>query len=306
MSINLDFYTPESIGTLLKPNIPAASAAGLAANLTAADADSKQVYLLVIDVQIDFIHPDGALPIAGAIDDTRRMVDWMYAHAPRISKMGLTLDTHLPIQIFHPAWWVDQNGQHPGGFTPITSADIERGVWRPLYDEAWSRQYVEILEETAKKQLMVWPYHVLLGTPGQALVPAVAEAVAYHTIARQAQPTYVVKGMIPQTENYSAIEPEVKIPEHPQGDVNRALLDEMAQYDKIYVAGQAKSHCLLETVGSMMRHYPPEQISKIRVLTDTMSSVGHPEIDFDAIADEAFSRWAMQGLTLMKTTDGMK
>jgi nicotinamidase/pyrazinamidase len=169
---------------------------------------------------------------------------------------------------------------------------------------------VDILEETAKKQLMVWPYHVLLGTTGHALVPAVAEAVAYHTLARQVQPNYVIKGMIPYTENYSAIEPEVSLPEslqtHPhRAEVNHALLNEMAAYDVIYVTGQAKSHCVLETVGSMIRHYPPEHVQKIHLLTDTMSSVGHPEVDFDAMADDTFAQWQAQGIKLTTTSAGI-
>jgi nicotinamidase-related amidase len=122
------FYHPEQVGTLYTPNIPAATAAGRDANLSPATDDAKRIYLLVVDAQVDFVHPDGALPVSGAVEDTRRLVDWLYAHMGKISKIGLTLDTHLPIQIFHPAWWVDENGQHPAGFTPITSADISNGL----------------------------------------------------------------------------------------------------------------------------------------------------------------------------------
>jgi nicotinamidase/pyrazinamidase len=107
--------------------------------------------------------------------------------------------------------------------------------------------------------------------------------------------------LIPQTENYSAIEPEVNYPDNPQSAVNQALLDEMANYDKIYITGQAKSHCVLETVASMLRHYPAEQISKIHLLTDTMSSVGHPEIDFDGMANAVFADWEKQGVKLVTT-----
>jgi hypothetical protein len=53
----------------------------------------------------------------------------------------------------------------------------------------------------------------------------------------------------------------------------------------------------------MMRYYPPDTIQKIRVLEDAMSSVAHPEIDFDAIANEAFDRFRQNGLMMSKTTD---
>lgn len=296
------YYQPKQIGTLVTPNVADAAAVGRSAGLSNANADGEKTYLLLVDIQIDFIHPDGALYIPGSIDDTRRTVEWIYNNAGRITKIGATLDTHLPIQIFHPPWWVDADGNHPAPYTAITGESIQSGQWHALYEPEWSAQYAEILEEQAKKVLMIWPYHVLLGTPGQALVPALAEAIAYHAAARGAQPEYVVKGLIPKSENYSAIEPEVKVPDHPQGDVNQALLDDMATYDVIYVAGQAKSHCLLETVGSMVRHYPPEIVKKMRVLEDTMSSVQHPEIDFDAMADEAFDRFKANGLTLTTTS----
>jgi nicotinamidase/pyrazinamidase len=295
------FYTSERVGTSYTPNIIEATKAGSQANLSPAQDDQEQIYLLLVDVQVDFVHPDGALPVAGAVEDTRRLIDWMYRNVSQISKIGITLDSHVPIQIFHPAWWVNQAGEHPNGYTAISYQDILDEVWRPIYDVEWSKHYVEVLEKDAKKQLMIWPYHVLLGTVGQTLVPAVAEAVAYHSVGRKIQPNYVIKGLIPQTENYSAIEPEVKYPDHPQSTVNQALLNEMARYDKIYITGQAKSHCVLETVASMLRHYSAEQIGKIHLLTDTMSSVGHPEIDFDGMANAIFADWEKRGVKLVTT-----
>jgi nicotinamidase-related amidase len=150
---------------------------------------------------------------------------------------------------------------------------------------------------------MIWPYHVLIGTPGHNLTPALYEAIAFHTAARHTQPEFLTKGTIPKTEHYSILEPEVKVPEAPLGTVNTDFLGMLSSHDLIYVAGQAKSHCVLETVASMMQHLAPEDITKIRVLTDCASSVAHPEIDFDAMADEAFARFEKDGLTLVKSTD---
>lgn len=56
-------------------------------------------------------------------------------------------------------------------------------------------------------------------------------------------------------------------------------MDDIGAYDLIYIAGQAKSHCVLETVSSMMRYYPLEIVQKMRILEDAMSSVAHPVID---------------------------
>ena len=295
-----DYYTPERIGQLYAPDVAAATTAGTEAHLSPSALDISRIYLLLIDVQVDFVHEDGALAVPGAVEDTRRLVDWIYQHVGEITTIGASLDSHLPFQIFHPAWWIDDEGEHPLPFTEITSADIEAEKWQPLVMPDWSLEYTRHLEEEAKKVLMVWPYHVLIGTPGQSLVPAVYEAIAYHSTARQAQPDMLTKGTIPQTEHYSIMEPEVKV-DMPGGDVNTEFMDKLAEYDLIYVAGQAKSHCVLETVASMMRYYPSETVSKIRLLTDTMSSVVHPDIDFNAVTDETFARFQKNGLMLTTT-----
>ncbi len=54
-----------------------------------------------------------------------------------------------------------------------------------------------------------------------------------------------------------------------------------------------------------MRAYQdrPEEIARWRVLTDCMSSVAHPEIDFDALADSALAGYAARGLHLVESTD---
>lgn len=297
-----EFYTPDRIGQIYVPDVQAATDAGLVAEIKPSSEDTRRVYLLLIDVQVDFVHPDGALSVPGAVDDTRRTVEWLYNHAGEITTIGSSLDSHYPIQIFYGTWWADADGNHPAPYTVITSEQVKSGQWKALYEPEWSADYVEKLEENAKKQLMIWPYHTMIGTPGHALVPALYEAVAYHSAARSTQPNLFTKGTLAKSEYYSAVEPEVKVPEASNGDVNTAFLDELATYDVIYLTGQAKSHCVLETITSMMRYYPPEIVQKMRVIMDGTSSVAHPEIDFEAIANETLNQFAANGLTLTETT----
>lgn len=133
------------------------------------------------------------------------------------------------------------------------------------------------------------------------------EALCYHSAARQSQPLMLSKGFIPQTERYSIFEPEVKVAEHPQGGFNHALLRELESYDLAYLAGQAKSHCVLETVNSVMRALAPrpEGIRRLRILEDGMSSVAVPGIDFDALANEEYQRLRKKGLTFSRTTEAI-
>jgi nicotinamidase-related amidase len=299
-----DFYTPDAVGTLYQPDSNAAVNAGRDAGLSAAADDSERVALLLVDMQVDFVHEDGALYVPGAVEDARRTIEWMYQHAGHITQIVASLDSHLPIQIFSPAWWVDEDHNHPDPMTLIPADDVRNGTWSPLYQNEWSREYVERLEENAKKQLMIWPYHTLIGTPGHNLTPALYEAIAYHSSARQTQPRFEMKGTVPKTEHYSLFEPEVK-GEAGQELLNTDLLDDLATYDAIYVAGQAKSHCVLESVTTMMRYFDaqPDVIEKIHVMMDATSSVESPDVDFEAIAQEQYEQFAEHGLNLTTTEE---
>ncbi len=298
-------FHPERIGTLYSPDITSLVDSGRQAGLSPASGDQRRVVLLLVDPQVDFIHVDGALSVPGAVDDTRRTIEWLLAHLPEVTAVAASLDSHIPTQIFFPTWWVNEAGQHPAPFTTIASKDVDQGYWQPVYEAAWSKRYVHTLQVDAKKELMIWPYHTLIGTPGHLITPALYEAITYHSAARQSQPTFLAKGSIPKTEHYSLLEPEVKVPEQPGGDLNVAFLDMLNSYDLIYVAGQAKSHCVLETLTSVVLHYQkqPEQFAKWRILMDCTSSVAHPSIDFDAIANQALNGYAELGMGLVSSAD---
>jgi nicotinamidase/pyrazinamidase len=301
------FYHPEKVGTLYVPATADAITAGAAADLTPAADDRRRVILLLVDPQVDFIHEEGSLAVPGAVDDTRRTVEWLYRHAHEITAIAASLDSHSPTQIFYPTWWEDDEGQHPAPFTPISAREVEEGRWRPVYEPAWSVSYVNMLGTQAKKELMIWPYHTMLGTPGHSVTPALYEAIAYHAAARESQPTFLTKGSLPKTEHYSLLEPEVKVPGEPQGELNVPFLEMLSTYDVVYVAGQAKSHCVLETVASVVRYFEnrPDELAKWRILSDCMSSVPHPTIDFDGLADEALARYAHQGIGLRQSVDAI-
>jgi nicotinamidase-related amidase len=301
------FYRPEHVGRIYAPDTVGAVHAGRTSGISSARSDSHRMVLLLVDPQVDFIHFDGTLTVPGAVDDTRRTVEWIFRNLERITTIAASLDSHMPIQIFSPTWWMNAHGEHPAPYTVIRSADVQSGVWRALYQPEWSIEYTEKLEAQARKALMIWPYHTLIGTPGHALTPVMYEAIAYHAAARQTQPTFLSKGSIPETEHYSMLEPEVKVPGHALGGLNVSFLNMLASYELIYVAGQAKSHCVLETVRSMVRYFQhgSDVVRKIRILMDCTSSVVHPEIDFDAMATQALERYADHGLRLVSSGDAI-
>lgn len=299
------FYQPQRIGTLFYPDYAAIAAEAATTNLPPATEDKQNIHLVIIDMQVDFCHPDGSLFVPGSVGDIQRTIEFIYNNAARITNITCSLDSHLPHQIFHPAWWADENGNHPAPFTLITYADIKAGKWRPLVAPVQSTNYVRQLEEQAKKTLTIWPYHVMIGSMGNALDPELFTAVLWHSLARKTQPTWLTKGTIPLTEHYSIIQPEVPVPNHPMGGKNKTFLDTLAEADVVVIAGEAESHCVLETVEDLVEDFAtrPDALQKIYFLRDCTSPVIHPDVDFHGIAMARFAEFEKQGVNFINSTD---
>jgi len=299
------FYDPNRIGSLFYPDVSTIAAQAESAGLAPAEEDTVKVLLLIIDMQVDFCHQGGTLFVPGAPADVRRLIEFVYRNAERISHITCSLDSHYPFQIFHPAWWVDANGKHPPPFTIISAQDVEGGKWRPLFKSDWSVRYVRRLQQEAKKQLTIWPYHVPIGAVGNALDPELWSAVFWYSIARRSQPTWWTKGSIPHTEHYSIVKPEIEVPEEPQGTFSTDFIQALEEYDYLVIAGEAESHCVLETAEDLVGVYRdrPDQLNKILMLKDCTSPVVHPEVDFHAIAQARFYEYEKLGLRFVNSID---
>lgn len=292
------------VGTLFYPDVQAIVESARKARLTPAAEDRVKVHLVIVDMQIDFTHTKGALRVPGALDDIRRLIAFIYRNAEKISGITCSLDSHLPFQIFHAAWWSDECGSDPPPFTTIRLEDVLAGKWRPRRDPEWSVKYLEELQRRAKKDLTIWPYHVPIGGLGNALDPELWSAVFWHSLARNVQPIWWVKGSDPQTEHYSIVRPEVPAPSTSQ-ETESKLLDMLAEQDFIVLAGEAASHCVLETLSDLVEELreTPGELSKIVILKDCTSPVEHPHIDFAAVVDEKFREFESQGVRMLLSTD---
>lgn len=296
-------YDPANVEHLYEPDFQRAYETGLAEFQRDTDSDSPRVLLWLVDMQVDFVFPAplGRLPVPGALADARRTIEFLYRNVQRITQISASLDTHTPHQIFYPSWWKNGEGKHPAPYTVITADDVRHGNWMPVFEMDWSVRYVRELEQVGKKQLMIWPFHCMEGTSGRSLVPALSEAIIYHSGTRKAQPLYVPKGTIPFTEYYSVVEPEVKYSNHPDGELNVKFLRAVANFDLIYVAGQARSHCVMETMNSILRYFgqTPEVIRKFRFLNDCSSSIQ----GFEEVTEARIKEFARQGVQIVQSTD---
>ncbi len=292
------FTTQDTVRSAYAPRIEEFTEAGRQAGLEAATNDTEKIAVILVDCQHDFVDPTGTLSVPGAQQDMARFLTWFYRNAHRITSIYASLDTHLPFQIFYSSWWKDpQTDAHPEPYTVITADDIARERWVPLFQAEWSLSYAQQLQQKAKKELMIWPYHTMEGALGHMLVSPISEAIAWHSAARNTQPTYIEKGLTTHTEFYGIFGAEITDPDDASSQLNVPLLNAMMQHDKVYIAGEAKSHCVLETERQIIEHLgnQPEMIKKLYFLKDCTSSVKHPVIDFDKLAEEELARMERAG-----------
>jgi len=268
-------------------------------HLTPASQNHEKVLFLGIDIQQDFMD-NGALGVPGAKRDVLRITKFIYDNMDKISNIAVSLDTHLPHQIFHPCWWIDENGNHPAPYTVITLADLDAGRWRAVINPQASREYVKHLEQDAKKALCIWTYHCLQGTSGAALENQFANMVYFHSVAKKTVVQRLVKGQDPLSEMYGIIKPEYDT----KGYINLDFLNKLESYDKILIAGEAKSHCVLESIHQILEYYEtrPEITKKVYILEDCMSSIP----GYEDMTEQTFQTFRNKyQVNLVKSTDSL-
>lgn len=319
-------YEPSAVGQVWQVAYQsrATEAAGFARahGLSPSAEDRLRVALLVVDVQNTFCVPGFELFVAGrsgtaAVDDSRRLTEFVYRNLGRITRVFATLDTHQAAQIFHALFLVDENGNHPPALTTVTTDDVTAGRWRfnerlagALGVEAAQagarlERYVEELARGGRYALTIWPYHSMLGGIGHALVASVEEALFFHAIARSSPTEFTVKGDNPFTEAYSVFGPEVSVDEHgrPVARTDSRLLRQVLAFDRIIVAGQAKSHCVAWSVEDLLASAGRMGVplaERLYLLEDCSSSVVVPGVvDYTDEADAAFRRFAAAGAHLV-------
>jgi nicotinamidase-related amidase len=294
-------------------------------DLEPATTSRKQISLLLVDAQNTFCIPGFELFVGGrsghgAVDDNARLCQFIYRNLGNITSITATMDTHLSQQIFHPIFFVDADGNHPAPYTIIQAEQLQREEWKfnpalapryditPEYGQKMMVHYAETLRKRGKYALTIWPYHAMLGGIGHALVPAVEEAIFFHSVARLSQPKFEIKGEQPFTEHYSVITPDVT--KGPKGETlgkhNDAFIKELKLVDAMVITGQAKSHCVAWTISDLLddiRATDPELAKKVYLLDDCTSPVVVPGADFTDQADEAFELFAQAGMKLIKSTD---
>jgi len=325
-----DFFDANKVGTVWR--IPYEQRAQQARDWTfqhelqPASVDTTKTWLMLIDVQNTFCIPEFELYVGGrsgrgAVEDNVRLCEFIYRNLGNITHITATLDTHTAMQVFHAIFFVDKDGNHPVPYTDIHVSELRDTQWKfnpalaaqfeiaPEYGQQMMIHYAEELEKKGKYALTIWPYHAMLGGIGHALVSSVEEAIFFHTVARLANPDIVIKGRTPFTENYSVIGPEVLT--GPMGEVlgtrDQRFIQQLHEFDRLIIAGQAKSHCVAWTVSDLLDDImlaDPQLAKKVYLLEDCTSPVVVPGVvDHTEAAEAAYDWFAKAGMHVVKSTD---
>lgn len=303
-----------------------------ACEIAPAASDEQDIHLVLIDMQKDFCHAEGSLYVGGrsgtgALDDSRRTVEFIYRNLHRITNITATMDSHFAFQIFFPSFWVDAAGRPLTPHREISLDDLEAGrvapnpdvaawLWEGDYDwlEKQVRHYCSKLEKTGKYSLYLWPPHCILGSAGHALTGAVHHARMFHSYARGVQSWANIKGDNPLTENYSVLGPEVLMRHDGRmlAEKNTDFIKTLLTADAVVIAGQAASHCVKSSIDDLLDEihvHDRALVSKVHIMADCMSAVAVPDgkggflADFTPQAEEALERFADAGMHIVRSTD---
>jgi nicotinamidase/pyrazinamidase len=255
----------------------------------------KKTALLLIDAQFDFCDPKGALFVPGAEQDVERIAKLIALEGEKIDAIFATLDTHKVLDIAHPLFWEDANGNTVAPFTRITAANVKAGKWTPRYERDYVIQYLETLEAEGEFMHFIWPEHCLIGSKGAALDDTIMEALLAWTHRTGRDYKAVIKGTNPLTEHFGVFRAQVPVANAPETELDQAFLDELAAFDQILVAGEARSHCVATSINQILK-YSPELAPKVTILTDCMSNV----TNFEDVADPIYEEAAQKGMTFLK------
>ncbi len=231
----------------------------------------KRNAILIIDAQFDFCNPNGALYVQGADQDMLRLKQFITENKEHINHICVTLDSHPVNDISHPAFWQDKDGNFPAPFTQITLADAQSGKWTPRFFPQQAIKYLADLEGQGQFPHLIWPEHCLIGSKGASLDDQLMEALKIWASGGNYYQA-VTKGTYPLTEHFGIFAAQIPVADRPETQLNQSLIRTLESYQNVYLAGEAKSHCVATSLKQAM-DYAPDLAAKMIVLEDTMSDV---------------------------------
>ncbi len=251
--------------------------------------------LLVIDPQNDFCVPGASLYVPDAEKDMQRLADWIRKYSAEISHIQFTADWHSENNISLPAFWVDSQGCNPKPYTIVSLDDVLKKRWIPI-DGNFSlvENYLSQLSKNGK-QHTIWPKHCIANSNGAKFFEPLNAAVdRWKKLSNDHSFAVTYKGTCQNTEHFGAFMAEVVYDDAPETKFNDELATFLGGFDNIFVAGEAQSHCVANSVAQIVA-FCPVLCSKLKILVDCMS----PVKGFEHSADEIFVQAEKLGAKLI-------
>lgn len=271
----------------------------------------RNLHLLIIDPQNDFCDlpepyrpelADGtratpSLPVPGAHTDMLRVAKLIQDAGANLSNISITMDAHQHLDIAHPTFWRTGAGEAVPPFTTISAQDVETGRFVPRLAGTHERvvAYLKQLEQQGRYRHMVWPVHCEIGSWGQNVHAALRAAYNVWEERTLRSVTKVTKGENPWTEHYSAIQAEVPDAADPDTQTNAELVAELRRADRLYITGEAGSHCVKATTEHLVAQLTDAEVKRLVLVTDCMS----PVTGFEAAYQQFVQDMQARGVAVM-------
>lgn len=233
---------------------------------------TKRNALVVVDPQNDFCDHRGSLYVDGAYADMKRLAAHIMDCGERYDNIFVSLDSHDVIAIFHPKFWIGENGEHPAPYTQITPEDFSSRKWRAAAkeNETYAARTFKIIEESNLGSVMVWPEHCVISTWGHQVTDTLREALSVWREKTGKAVRYIFKGENPYTDQFSIFEGLDS--SYPETTFDEVLFQTISAFDSVTFAGEALSHCVGESVLSYMNRLGGEK-QDVFLLTNCTSPV---------------------------------
>lgn len=260
--------------------------------------------LLFIDLQEDFCNKDkGSHFIEGADVAAVKASGFLDANIDSVDAVVFFNDSHNVVDISHPTYWVDVEGNHLEPYTTVSHKEA-RGrrytAYMPgvpeevlLEKHKLAVEYLKDLESIGKKHT-IWPEHCVAGTFGYSIEEKLMNSTLEWSRKKGRDIVTLNKGMYPHNENFGALEaavPDANVPETTSiGSHN--VMGYLDNFQTVYVFASDVNGCFVHTLEQIMNlttHDPmfADLITRYKIVEDVMGDSKRDETKNKAILDKA-------------------
>ncbi len=245
--------------------------------------DPQNSFCQVVEPELQQIVHSGELCVPGAWEAMKRLGKAILKNIDKIDDIIITLDSHYFRHIGHPNWFKNSLDKNPAPFTLMKvdggrimgSDGLEHYPVRESKgkDVGYTKAYIEAVGTHC-----IWPPHCIIGTLGHNIVTPLMDAILEWEAWHNKMARKKLKGMNPNTEHHGAFVSALPDLNDPHTSFNHDLFNKIQGYDRVYWGGQARSHCVAESLKDFINNeirlnFQKELAKKQYLLEDAMDDV---------------------------------